>query len=93
MGGDGVLRTCLVTLGALVLLVGVVTFSFKKMMATYVFGLLGIAGLLLPDWEFFDRDYSEWGSPMSLDRPPNNDRVPKIGRYNFVPDLTTWVFC
>ena len=80
MGTDGALRSCLVTLGALVLLVGISTFSFKKMIATYAFGLLGIAGLLLPDWEFFDRDYKEWFSPMPVQGAPTNDRVPQIGR-------------
>lgn len=81
MGGDGVLRACLVTLGAVVVLVGISTFSFRKMMATYIFGLLGIAGLVLPDWEFFDRDFSEWFSPMPVHAEPKNDRIPQIGRY------------
>ncbi|XP_020257436.1 signal peptidase complex-like protein DTM1 isoform X2 [Asparagus officinalis] len=80
MGRDEVLRFCLVTLGALMLLVGIATFSFKKVTATYIFGILGISGILLPDWEFFDRDFKEWFSPMPLRRAPNSDRVPQIGR-------------
>ena len=33
-------------------------------LATYGFVILAIAGVLLPDWEFFDRDYSKWLTPM-----------------------------
>ncbi|KAJ4822419.1 hypothetical protein Tsubulata_041595 [Turnera subulata] len=55
----------LVWLAAGMVIVGICTQSFKKVMVTYMFGVLGIAGLLLPDWEFFDRDYSRWFSPVS----------------------------
>ncbi|KAL5982195.1 hypothetical protein ACLOJK_016265 [Asimina triloba] len=64
MAGETVLRYSLVFLGALVLGIGIYTMSFKKMIATYVFGLLAISGVLLPDWEFFDRDFSKWLTPM-----------------------------
>lgn len=64
MANDAVLRSCLLFVGAVVLLVGIYTFSFKKMIATYIFGLFAIAGLVLPDWEFFDRDFSQWFTPM-----------------------------
>ncbi|KAJ6818058.1 signal peptidase complex-like protein DTM1 isoform X1 [Iris pallida] len=85
MGSDGVLRVCLVSLGAAVLAVGIFTFSFRKAMATYVFGLVGIAGILLPDWEFFDRDFSHWFSPMPLHPPTSSDRVPSIGSFKLYP--------
>ncbi|KAK9116367.1 hypothetical protein Sjap_015314 [Stephania japonica] len=62
---DAVLRVSLLYLGAIVLLIGLYTYSLKKMFATYAFGLFAIAGILLPDWDFFDRDFSEWVRPMS----------------------------
>ncbi|KAG1334610.1 putative signal peptidase complex-like protein DTM1 [Cocos nucifera] len=75
MGRDGALQSCLVALAAVVIVVGAWTFSFKKMMATYFLGLLGIAGILLPDWEFFDRDFSQWFTPLPAQRgtPSNVD--------------------
>ncbi|KAG6786278.1 hypothetical protein POTOM_007876 [Populus tomentosa] len=45
--------------------VGIWTLSFKKVLVTYVLGVLGIAGVLLPDWDYFDRDYSRWFSFVS----------------------------
>ncbi|CAA6665033.1 unnamed protein product [Spirodela intermedia] len=63
MRREEVLRTSLVSLGAAVFLVGLCTFSFKKMIATYIFGILAVCGILLPDWEFFDRDFSQWFTP------------------------------
>ncbi|XP_068638779.1 signal peptidase complex-like protein DTM1 [Aristolochia californica] len=72
MGSDAVLRSSLVFLAALVVLVGFCTFSLKKMFATYVFGLLAIAGVVLPDWEFFDRDFKEWFSPLPFDKRNRN---------------------
>ncbi|XP_008782155.2 signal peptidase complex-like protein DTM1 [Phoenix dactylifera] len=83
MGRDGALRSSLVALLAAVLLVGACTFSFKKMMGTYFFGLLGISGILLPDWEFFDRDFSRWVTPMPARRRPPSDRAPDAGRFKF----------
>ncbi|OUZ99348.1 Microsomal signal peptidase 12kDa subunit [Macleaya cordata] len=70
MANDAILRSSLICLGVLVLVIGFYTYSFKKMFVTYVFGLFAIAGALLPDWEFFDRDFSQWTSPMPAD---NND--------------------
>ncbi|CAA7401677.1 unnamed protein product [Spirodela intermedia] len=67
MRREEVLRTSLVSLGAAVFLVGLCTFSFKKMIATYIFGILAVCGILLPDWEFFDRDFSQWFTPMPAD--------------------------
>ncbi|XP_042490395.1 signal peptidase complex-like protein DTM1 [Macadamia integrifolia] len=61
---DAVLRFSLVCVGAIVLLIGIYTHSFKKMIVTYLFGLFAIAGVLLPDWDFFDRDLSQWSTPV-----------------------------
>ncbi|XP_058096819.1 signal peptidase complex-like protein DTM1 isoform X4 [Magnolia sinica] len=69
MADDSVLRYSLVLLGAVVLGIGMCTLSFTKMIATYVFGLLAISGLVLPDWEFFDRDFYQWLSPMPARDP------------------------
>jgi hypothetical protein len=68
MGRDEMLRRSLVALAAAVLLTGVATASLRKAAATYVFGILAIAGVLLPDWEFFDRDFSQWLTPMPASR-------------------------
>jgi hypothetical protein len=37
------------------------------MIATYVVGVLGIAGVLLPDWGYFNRDFSRWTSPITAE--------------------------
>uniref|UniRef100_A0A0D9X1M8 Signal peptidase complex-like protein DTM1 n=1 Tax=Leersia perrieri TaxID=77586 RepID=A0A0D9X1M8_9ORYZ len=68
MGRDEMLRRSLVALAAAVVVTGVVTASVRKAAATYGFGILAIAGVLLPDWEFFDRDYSQWLTPMPASR-------------------------
>ena len=52
-------------LAVVMVVVGIWTLSFKKVIVTSVLGVLGIAGLLLPDWDYFDRDYSRWFSPVS----------------------------
>lgn len=67
MANDAVFRASLVWLAAVIVVVGVCTQSFKKMMLTYVVGVLGISGLLLPDWGYFDRDFSRWTSPVSAE--------------------------
>ncbi|KAI9106853.1 hypothetical protein K1719_022381 [Acacia pycnantha] len=67
MAHDAALRTSLLCLAAVILLVGVFTHSPKKMIATYVVGALGIAALLLPDWDYFDRDFSRWPYPITAD--------------------------
>ncbi|KAK4374383.1 hypothetical protein RND71_005060 [Anisodus tanguticus] len=43
------------------------TQSLQKMMATYFIGMLGIIGVLLPDWESFDQSMSQWGTPLKVD--------------------------
>ncbi|RAL47029.1 unnamed protein product [Cuscuta campestris] len=66
MNPDAVLRLSLCWAAAAVLFTGIYThFSFKKMAATYIFGMFAVGGLILPDWEFFDRSVSEWFSPVT----------------------------
>ncbi|XP_008795543.2 signal peptidase complex-like protein DTM1 isoform X1 [Phoenix dactylifera] len=85
MGRDGALQSCLVALAVVVIVVGVWTFSFQKMMATYFLGLLGIAGILLPDWEFFDRDFSQWFTPLPARRGAASNLDPDAIRFKFSP--------
>ncbi|KAF5739736.1 signal peptidase complex subunit 1-like isoform X1 [Tripterygium wilfordii] len=66
MANDAALRSCLVWLAVIMVVVGLCTHSFKKIMVTYVVGILLIAGVLLPDWDFFSRDFSRWGSPITF---------------------------
>ncbi|OMO94329.1 Microsomal signal peptidase 12kDa subunit [Corchorus olitorius] len=67
MGKDAALRSAIVWLAGILVLVGICTLSLKKMMITYAFGMLGIAGILLPDWDFFDRDFSRWCYPITAE--------------------------
>jgi hypothetical protein len=67
MANDAVLRSSLICLAAVILVVGISTQSFKKMVATYVVGVLGIAGVILPDWAYFNRDFSRWTSPITTE--------------------------
>ncbi|EEF48503.1 signal peptidase complex-like protein DTM1 [Ricinus communis] len=62
---DAAMRTCLVWLAAVMVVIEIWTQSLKKVMVTYVIGVVGIAGVLLPDWDYFDRDYSRWCSPIT----------------------------
>ncbi|KAL5777195.1 hypothetical protein ACOSP7_010121 [Xanthoceras sorbifolium] len=64
---DAALRSSLLWLAVIMVIVGIYKESWKKMMVTYVVGLLGIAGLLLPDWDFFDRDFSRWCYPVTFE--------------------------
>ncbi|PKU81204.1 hypothetical protein MA16_Dca018238 [Dendrobium catenatum] len=89
MENDAALRVCLLALAALMAVVGLCTFSFKKVMVTYVYGILGIAGLLLPDWEFFDRDFSQWFTPMTVPPGSAGNQTARVrsslGRFKFYP--------
>ena len=67
MANDAVLRSSLIWLAAIIVVVGINTQSFKKMMGTYLVGVLGIAGVLLPDWGYFSRDFSRWTSPVTAE--------------------------
>ncbi|KAA0038711.1 hypothetical protein IC582_007088 [Cucumis melo] len=65
MANDAALNSSLVILALAIVLVGITTYSFKKMAVTYFVGVFAIAGVLLPDWCFFDRDFSRWTSPVT----------------------------
>ncbi|XP_004500625.1 signal peptidase complex-like protein DTM1 [Cicer arietinum] len=67
MANDATLRTSLLWLAAIILAIGICTHSFKKMMATYVLGLVGISGVLLPDWDYFNRHFSRWPYPVTVE--------------------------
>ncbi|GJV26707.1 signal peptidase complex-like protein DTM1 [Tanacetum coccineum] len=43
--------------------------------------MFGIGGIVLPDWEFFDRPVSEWTSPLSVAHmpPANSPPTPSSG--------------
>ncbi|KAL8167063.1 hypothetical protein V2J09_008562 [Rumex salicifolius] len=90
MANDAALRTALMWLAAAVVAVGVATQSVKKMGVTYVAGMVGIAGVLLPDWEFFDRDVSKWFEPLAVQQINPGD-VHRLGsnRFRFYPIRTT----
>ncbi|KAL9258769.1 Signal peptidase complex-like protein [Drosera capensis] len=89
MANDGPLRTSLVWLAVIILIVGISTYSFKKMMVTYLIGMLGIAGVLLPDWDYFDRDVSEWCQPITVaEIGPNAVQRPESHRFRFYPVRT-----
>ncbi|GAY41615.1 signal peptidase complex-like protein dtm1 [Citrus sinensis] len=66
-GNDAALKSSLVWLAVIMVIVGICTESWKKIMATYVVGIIGIAGLILPDWDFFDRDFSRWTCPVTAE--------------------------
>ncbi|KAA8528278.1 hypothetical protein F0562_035633 [Nyssa sinensis] len=84
MANDAVFRTSLVWLAAIMLLIGLYTRSFKKMLGTYLFGIFAIAGVLLPDWEFFDRDVSQWCSPLYVD-DISSHKSTTPARFRFYP--------
>ncbi|KEH34933.1 putative microsomal signal peptidase 12kDa subunit [Medicago truncatula] len=67
MANDAALRTSILWLAAVILVVGICTYSFKKMFVTYVLGLVGISGVLLPDWDYFNRDVSRWPYPVTVE--------------------------
>ncbi|XP_062098579.1 signal peptidase complex-like protein DTM1 [Humulus lupulus] len=67
MANDTALRSALVWLAAVVAVVGLCTLSFQKMVATYVVGVVGLAGVLCPDWVYFDRDFSRWIHPVTAE--------------------------
>ncbi|KAM0936923.1 putative signal peptidase complex subunit Spc1/SPCS1 [Dioscorea sansibarensis] len=96
MGRDEMLRRSLVALGMVVAVVGIVTLSLRKMVVTYAFGIAGIGLIFLPDWEFFDRDFSQWFTPMPGQRRPGSDRAPDPGRFRLYPlrvSLLTIIYC
>ncbi|XP_071696290.1 signal peptidase complex-like protein DTM1 [Rutidosis leptorrhynchoides] len=89
MADDGALRKSLVCLAVIMVIIGLYTHSLKKTLATYIFGMFGIGGIVLPDWEFFDRPVSEWTSPLSVPQsmlPPHS--TPSPSRFRFYPIRT-----
>ncbi|KAF4360368.1 hypothetical protein F8388_019454 [Cannabis sativa] len=67
MANDTGLRSGLIWLAAVVAVVGVCTLSFKKIVGTYLVGVVGLAGVFCPDWAYFDRDFSRWIHPVTAD--------------------------
>ncbi|KAL8030285.1 hypothetical protein ABFX02_14G276600 [Erythranthe guttata] len=82
MGYDAVLRICLIWLAAIMVLTGMYTQSLKKTAATYLFGMLAIGGVVLPDWKFFDRPLSQWCTLVS---GANGDDGPTQSRMKLYP--------
>uniref|UniRef100_A0A5B7BBA4 Putative signal peptidase complex subunit 1 n=1 Tax=Davidia involucrata TaxID=16924 RepID=A0A5B7BBA4_DAVIN len=86
MANDATFRSSLVWLAATVVLIGLYTQSLKKMFGTYLFGMFAIAGVLLPDWDFFDRDVSQWFSPLYVDDMPSHSSHRSTStRFRFYP--------
>lgn len=79
MANDAALRSALVWLAVVIAVVGLTTYSFKKMMVTYMVGMLGIAGILLPDWDYFDRDFSRWTTPVTGEERASMAAAPRSG--------------
>ncbi|XWS14998.1 hypothetical protein CRYUN_Cryun35bG0056800 [Craigia yunnanensis] len=57
MANDAALKSAIVWLAIIIVLVGIFTLSLKKMTIIYAFGMVGIAGILLPDWDLFDSEF------------------------------------
>ncbi|XP_057533417.1 signal peptidase complex-like protein DTM1 [Amaranthus tricolor] len=89
MADDAVFRRCLLCLAVVIIVVGYNTLSFKKMLVTYFVGLAAISGVLLPDWDFFDRDPFQWTYPLTVDQINRSD-VLRNGstRFRFYPIRT-----
>ncbi|KAL7127756.1 hypothetical protein ABFS83_14G272700 [Erythranthe nasuta] len=83
MGNDAVLRICLIWLAAIMVLTGMYTQSLKKTAATYLFGMLAIGGVVLPDWNFFDRPLSHWCTLVSAGN--DDDNGPTQSRMKLYP--------
>ncbi|CAA3002351.1 signal peptidase complex DTM1 [Olea europaea subsp. europaea] len=66
MKDDAVFRSSTISLAAIIVLMGLYTQSLQKMVATYFFGMFVICGVLLPDWEFFNRSVSQWCTPVTI---------------------------
>ncbi|GMH00151.1 hypothetical protein Nepgr_001990 [Nepenthes gracilis] len=89
MANESALRSCLVWLAVVMAAVGVCTHSFMKVVVTYFVGMLGIAGVLLPDWDYFDRDVSSWCTSITVDDiGPNDVQRPGSHRFRFYPIRT-----
>lgn len=91
MANDAALRSSLIWLAAVIVVVGISTRSLKKMMATYVVGGLGIAGVLLPDWCYFNRDFSRWTSPVTVEERASHIASTRSGLKRFL--VSSFLFC
>ncbi|XP_073029207.1 signal peptidase complex-like protein DTM1 [Primulina eburnea] len=67
MGSDAVLRNSMVWLAVAAAITGLYTLSWKKMGITYLFGMLAICGVVLPDWDNLDRGVSRWCTVVTGD--------------------------
>ncbi|XP_033508903.1 signal peptidase complex-like protein DTM1 [Nicotiana tomentosiformis] len=86
MNNETIFRTSVSCLAAIIVLIGLYTQSFYKMVATYLFGMLAICGVILPDWEFFDRSVSHWCTPVTVNDFTNKSPGPFTStRYKFYP--------
>ncbi|XP_059286333.1 signal peptidase complex-like protein DTM1 [Lycium ferocissimum] len=54
-------------LATIIVFIGLYTQSLQKMVVTYFIGMLGIIGVLSPDWESFDQSVSQWCNPLKVD--------------------------
>ncbi|KAL9247654.1 hypothetical protein vseg_021065 [Gypsophila vaccaria] len=89
MGNDASFTRSLLCLAVVIITVGICTHSFKKMVVTYFVGLLGISAILLPDWDFFDRDVSQWTRPVTVDGMSPGDVLRRGStRFRFYPMRT-----
>ncbi|XP_015934774.1 signal peptidase complex-like protein DTM1 [Arachis duranensis] len=85
MANDGPLKTSLLFLATLMLIVVLSTHSFNKMLVTYIVGILGIAGLLLPDWDYFNRDFSRWPYPVTSEERTSLAQLSGFQRFAYSP--------
>ncbi|XVF36713.1 hypothetical protein REPUB_Repub19eG0081700 [Reevesia pubescens] len=86
MANDAALRSAIVWVAVIIVCVGIFTLSLKKMIITYGFGMVGIAGILLPDWDHFDRDFSRWSYPVTVEeRAALLSRRSGLKRYRIYP--------
>ncbi|MED6219457.1 hypothetical protein PIB30_036048 [Stylosanthes scabra] len=85
MANDRSLKTSLLCLAALILIVALCTHSLKKMLVTYVVGILGIAGVLLPDWDYFNRGLSRWTTPVTTNERASFSQLSEFQRFAYSP--------
>ncbi|CAH2035360.1 unnamed protein product [Thlaspi arvense] len=67
MGNEATLRSSMVGLAMVMVFVWIWTQSLKKTVVTYAIGVSLIGGIILPDWDFFDRNFSRWGYPVTAE--------------------------
>lgn len=67
---------------------GYYTWSFKKMIVTYIVGVLCSMLVVIPDWAFFKRPPSEWGYPMPTDKDSAIAQKARFQILNKTPNST-----